>query len=143
MRTTEETPTGKFLAIDGLATSTIVSGEITTLKHELRDHTVKTRTGIAEAVLASRELPKVPRGSRDDLVVQPENNATSVLAADRDVELQGKNQRKGGRGELSRTPAGRIHRRNRTYVYVGHGCLALDNRDQETVDRTTLRTRGI
>jgi hypothetical protein len=75
-----------------------VSGEITALKHELRDDTVETRTGIAKAILASGELPEVPCGSRDDLVVQPENDATSVLATDRDVELQGKDQRKGGSG---------------------------------------------
>jgi hypothetical protein len=64
-----------------------VLGEIATLKCELRDHTVETGTGISEAILASRELPEVPCGFWDDIVVQPEKNATSGLVVNRDVEL--------------------------------------------------------
>jgi hypothetical protein len=33
--------TSEFLAIDGLSTGTVVTGKVTTLKHELRDDTVE------------------------------------------------------------------------------------------------------
>jgi hypothetical protein len=83
-------PTGKFLAVDGLSTSTVVAGEVTTLKHELGDHTVEGGTFIAEAVLASRKLSEVLRSPGDGLVVQLENDSTSgSTVADSDVKLEG------------------------------------------------------
>lgn len=80
-------PTCKFLAIDGLATSTVVAGEITALKHELRDHTVKGGTFIAITVLASRKLSEVSCGFGDDCVVQFEDDPTGRSTVDMDVKL--------------------------------------------------------
>jgi len=77
----------EFLAVDGLATGAIVSGEITALKHELRDHTVETGACIAEAILASRELSEVSCGFGDFVVKQLENDSTSRLTVDGDVEV--------------------------------------------------------
>jgi hypothetical protein len=82
-------PTTKFLAIDGLATGTIVASEITALEHELGDHTVEYGTLIAKTVLASRELPEVSCGFGDDFVVQFEDDSTSILTIDLDVKLGG------------------------------------------------------
>jgi hypothetical protein len=81
--------TSKFLAIDGLATSTVATGEITALKHELGDHTVELGTFIAKPVLASCELPEVSCGIGDDLVVQLECDSTRLPTTDLDVKLEG------------------------------------------------------
>jgi len=86
--------TFEFLAIDGLATSAVVPGEITTLKHELGDHTVEGGTLIAVTVLASRKFTEVPCGFGDDVVEQPKNYPTSIFAIDGDVKLwEGKRKR--------------------------------------------------
>jgi len=82
-------PTLKFLAIDGLATCTIVTGEITALKHELGDHTVERGIFIAKTVLAGRKLPKISCGVGDDIVVQFEDDTTSRITTDVDVKLGG------------------------------------------------------
>ena len=50
---------GEGLAVDGLATSTVVSGEVTTLEHELGDDTVEGRVGVAEALLTGAESAEV------------------------------------------------------------------------------------
>lgn len=49
----------ELLAIDGLATSAVATGEVTTLEHEFRDDSVERRTGITEALLASAESTEV------------------------------------------------------------------------------------
>ncbi|QBM89948.1 hypothetical protein METSCH_E01850 [Metschnikowia aff. pulcherrima] len=63
---------GEFLAVDRLATSTVVSGEITTLQHELRDHSVETRLGVAKAFLAGAQGSEVFCSLGDNLVEQLE-----------------------------------------------------------------------
>lgn len=82
-------PTIEFLAPDTLAASTVAAGEITALKHKIRDHTVERGTFVAKVVLASREFPKVFRGLRDDFVVESENDPTSRGTTDSDVKLKG------------------------------------------------------
>ena len=69
-------PTTEFLAKDRLATSTIVLSEITTLEHEIGDHTVERGSRISVTVLASRELPEILCGLGDDVVVQFEYDST-------------------------------------------------------------------
>jgi len=66
----------KFLAIDGPAASTVMPGEITTLKHEPGNHTVETGTLIAFTLRASRKLPEVLCGPGDDTVVQLKLDST-------------------------------------------------------------------
>lgn len=46
-------------SVDGLATGTIASGEVATLAHELRDHSVKLAVLVAETLLASAKSTEV------------------------------------------------------------------------------------
>jgi hypothetical protein len=111
-------PTSKFLAVDGLAASAIVAGEITALKHELRDHTVERGTFVAKTVLAGRELPEVSCGFGDDFVVQLEHDSTSRAFTDVDVKLE--YQKKANMS----MHATLIDVQERKYVdVVGHGCF--------------------
>ena len=64
-------------------------GEITSLKHELWDHTVEAGTCIAKPVLARRELSEVSCGYGDDTVVKFENDSTRRITVDCDVKLGG------------------------------------------------------
>ena len=90
---TSKAQTSEFLAIDGLATSTIVTSEIAALEHELGDHAVERGIFIAITVLASRELPEVSCGFRDDIVVQSEDDSTTTFTlTDLDVKLRGHEQ---------------------------------------------------
>jgi hypothetical protein len=59
----------KFLAVDRLAAGTVVPCEITTLQHELRDHTVEAGSPIAKTMLACGEFPKVSCSFRDGFVI--------------------------------------------------------------------------
>ena len=81
------TPTCELLAIDGLATSTVALGEITSLQHELRDHTVETGTLIAKARGACGKLSEVVCSPGDDFIVKLEYNLTRVFAVDSDFKL--------------------------------------------------------
>jgi hypothetical protein len=45
--------TGKLLSIDGLATSAIAAGEVTTLEHEVGDNTVEGGALVSEAMFSS------------------------------------------------------------------------------------------
>jgi len=83
----KELPTSELFAIDGLSTSTVVFGEITTLKHELGDHTMKPRSSVAEAILTSAELTEVTSGFRDYIVEELEDNSAGRRIVDGDVEL--------------------------------------------------------
>lgn len=67
---------GELLAVDGLATSAVATGEVTTLKHELRDDTVEGRALVAEALSTGAQLLKVLGGLGDDFVVEGEVNHT-------------------------------------------------------------------
>ena len=49
-------------AVDGLATSAVVVGEVTALAHEVGDDTVETRPLEAEALLAGAERAEVLAG---------------------------------------------------------------------------------
>jgi len=77
----------EFLAVDGLSTSSVAPGEVTTLEHELGDDTVERGTLISEAVLASGKLTEVLGSLGDDVVVQLEGDATGVNTANGDIEV--------------------------------------------------------
>ena len=108
-------PTSEFLAIDGLATSAIVPGEITALKHELRDHTVETRSCVAKAILASGKLPEVSCSFGDLVIKQLENDSASRGTVDGDVELQEKNRKEKDKNKMS-TPEKLTSHRNGTHT---------------------------
>ena len=89
---------GELLAVDGLSTSALLknmsvprsaqlvcvvfsyvaTGEVTTLEHELGDHTVELGAGVAEALLASAESAEVLSGLGDNVVVEGEVDAASA-----------------------------------------------------------------
>lgn len=73
----------------------------------LRNDTVEPASGVAEPVLARRELAEVGRRLGDLGVVQLEDDAAGLLSADFDVELH------------SSSAVERADRRNRAYVDVG------------------------
>lgn len=85
--------TFESLAVDGLATGAVVSGEVTTLEHELRDHTVETGTRIAKTMLASCELPKVLCSAWDDAIIQLKLDLARRLTVNGDVKLRCKSRR--------------------------------------------------
>lgn len=45
-----------------------LTGEVTTLEHEVGDHTVESRAGVAEALLASAESTEVGGGLGDNVI---------------------------------------------------------------------------
>ena len=107
-------PTTKFIAIDGLATGTVMASEITALKHELRNHTVERGIFVAITLLAGRELPEVVCGFGDDLVVQFEDDSTSLTITNLDVKL-------GGQEANMSKHATWVDMQEQSYEDVGHG----------------------
>ena len=71
----------------GCVVLTVTTGEVTTLQHEVGDDTVEGRALVAETVFTSGELTEVLRGPRDNIVEELEDDATSGLVVDGDVEL--------------------------------------------------------
>lgn len=70
---------GELLAVDGLAASAIVVGEVTTLEHELGDDTVESGAGVAEALLASAESTEVLSSARDVVTEELHDDTASGL----------------------------------------------------------------
>ena len=69
----------ELLAVDGLSTGTVATGEVTALEHELGDDSVEGRALVAEALLASAEGTEVLSSLRDDIVEEVEVHAASLL----------------------------------------------------------------
>jgi len=69
----------ELLAVDGLATSAVATGEVTTLKHELRDDAMEGGVGISKALLTGAESAEVLSGLWDDVVVEVEVDAAGLL----------------------------------------------------------------
>lgn len=74
------------VTVDGLATSAVALGEITTLQHELGDDAVEAGTLVTESLLTSAESTEVLNGLGDDFVEQLEGDAASRLAINGDIE---------------------------------------------------------
>jgi hypothetical protein len=70
---------GELLTVDGLATSAVATGEVTTLKHEVRDDSVEGRALVAETLLASAESTEVLGGLGDLFVEEVEVDAATLL----------------------------------------------------------------
>lgn len=77
----------ELTAVDGLAADTSTVGEVTTLQHEVWDHSVEWAAGVAEALLAGTESSEVLGGLWHNVVVQREHNAAQWLAVNLDVEI--------------------------------------------------------
>jgi len=70
---------GELLTVDGLATSAVATGEVTALKHELRDDAVESRASVSEALLAGAKSTEVLSGLGDYIIVEVEVDATGLL----------------------------------------------------------------
>ena len=76
----------KFLTIDGLATSTIMACEVTTLAHKSQDYSVKAGSFITKSFLSSAQSSKVFCCLWNFVCKQLERDAAQGLAIDSDVE---------------------------------------------------------
>ena len=63
----------------------VATGEVTALKHELRDNAVEGRISVAEALLAGAESTEVLGGLWDLFIVEDEVDATGLLCGGYDV----------------------------------------------------------
>jgi len=71
---------GKLLAVDGLATSAVATGKVSTLKHEFGDHAVERGSSITETLFAGAESLEVGGGLGNNVIVELEVDAAILLA---------------------------------------------------------------
>lgn len=76
---------GKLGAVDGLAASAVAVGEVTTLAHEIRDHTVERGVGVAEALLARAQRAEVLGRLGNGVLEELHRYAAGGLATDVDI----------------------------------------------------------
>lgn len=57
----------------------VTAGEVTTLGHEVANHTVELGSSVTESLLTSAESTEVLSGSGDNIVVEVEVDTTPVL----------------------------------------------------------------
>lgn len=74
----DEVLIGELLTVDGAATGTVATGEVTTLEHELGNHTVEGRALVTLTLLGIAKLSEVPGSLGDLLVVEVEVDAASL-----------------------------------------------------------------
>ena len=77
---------GKFLTVDALASSSIVVRKITSLAHEIGNHTVKRAALETETLFPSAKGSEVFSGLRNDVGTEFKCNATNVFSTDFHVE---------------------------------------------------------
>jgi hypothetical protein len=82
----------KLVTVDALAASTITTGKVTSLTHEVSDNTVELRALVAKALLASAQSAEVLSTLRSDILVELHHNATLVLSIDICDTFKYKNQ---------------------------------------------------
>jgi len=76
-----------LLAVDGLATSAVATGEVTTLEHKVGDDTVELGAGVTEALLASAESAEVLGSVGDNVGAQLHGDAAEGGTVDGDIEV--------------------------------------------------------
>lgn len=67
--------------------SYVATGEVTTLEHELGDHTVELGAGVAEALLAGAKSAEVLSSLGDSLIVEGEVDAAGA-GCERDLSAR-------------------------------------------------------
>lgn len=97
---------GELLAVDGLATGAVAAGEVTTLKHEVRDDAVEGGALVAEALLAGAEGTEVLGGLGDDVVEQVEGDAAGLVWREVSAEIRVTSARVGRCGIKEETREG-------------------------------------
>jgi hypothetical protein len=74
-------------AVDGLATSAVVVGEVTTLDHEVLDNSVESRAFVTKALLAGSKSSEVLGCLGHSLAVETHNDTAEILVTMLDVEV--------------------------------------------------------
>lgn len=77
---------GELGAVDGLASGSVVSGEVSTLQHELGDDSVEDGVGVTKALLAGAQSSEVLGGLGHLVGKQLKVDLADGLAANRDLE---------------------------------------------------------
>jgi len=77
----------KLAAIDGLATSAIVVGEVATLAHEVGDDAVENATLVTKALLSCAEGTEILSSLGNNIAPQLNNNPAGGLAVDGHVKI--------------------------------------------------------
>lgn len=111
---------GKLGTVDRLATSTVAGGEVTTLEHKVRDHTVEVRASIAKALLTRAEGTEVGCRLGHHIVKELELDGAEGSAVLGDVE---ENVRHGACRSCKRTNS----RRGKS-----HCCIRHEEQDKTT-----------
>eukprot|EP00755_Sulcionema_specki_P016930 Sspe_Gene.1053::Locus_359_Transcript_2_3_Confidence_0.500_Length_1006::g.1053::m.1053 len=76
-----------FSPLDRLPPRSVPAGEVTTLDHEVLDHTVEGRSLVPKALRPRRQLAEVLRRLRDVLPEETDHNTAGRLPANGDVEV--------------------------------------------------------
>jgi len=69
----------ELLTVDGLPASAVSTGEVATLSHETRNHTVELGASIAKSFLAGAKSTKVLRSPGGDIVIKVKINTTPIF----------------------------------------------------------------
>ena len=77
----------ELVSVDGLSSGSVVISEITSLAHEVSDHTVKAGTLVSESLLAGAQSTKVLGGLWDNISTQLHGDSSSGLATNSDIEV--------------------------------------------------------
>jgi len=77
---------GELVAVDRLATSSVVVGEVTSLTHESGDDPVEGGSLESESLLSRAERPEVLRSLRDDVRPQSHDDPAQGGAVSGDIE---------------------------------------------------------
>jgi hypothetical protein len=78
---------GKLGTINGFSTRSVALGEIASLAHETRNHTVKGRALKPKAVLSGAKSAEVLRSLRDNIGAKLHGDTPSGLSTDRDIKV--------------------------------------------------------
>jgi hypothetical protein len=73
--------------MDRECNSYVATGEVTSLKHELRNDTVEGRASVSEALLASAKSTEVLNGPWDFVFEEVEYDSTALLCNRKHVSL--------------------------------------------------------
>jgi hypothetical protein len=76
---------GKLFSVNGLSSSSISSGKVSSLEHELGNHSVELAALVSKSLFSSAEGSEVFNGL-GDIIVQLEDNSSSCLSSNSDVE---------------------------------------------------------
>lgn len=76
----------ELVAIDGLSSSAVVSGEISTLGHEVSDDTMESTSLVSESLFSSAESSEVFSSLGDDVVVEFKSNSAWGAVSDDNVK---------------------------------------------------------